>query len=102
VHAPLTHVWFAQGTGVPHIAGLPLHVCTPLPEHCTCPAVHGPTHAPLKQLPLGHASGLPHCPQPPHVSICNTEHCATPGVHTGADAHEHPPHAHAGVHVCDP
>jgi hypothetical protein len=33
VHAVPTQVWFTHATGGPHWP-LPLHVSTPLPEHC--------------------------------------------------------------------
>jgi hypothetical protein len=49
-----------------------------------------------------HATGLPHCPQPPHVSTPPPPHSVDPGEHAGAEAHEHEPHAHDAVHVSVP
>jgi hypothetical protein len=100
-HALPTHVWFVHGTGVPHSPET--HGCTPLPEHWVCPAEHAPTQTPpSEQVPLVHATGLPYCPQPPHVSTPPPPHCVDPGEHAGAAAHEHEPHAHDAVHVAVP
>jgi len=46
------------------------------------PAVVDPVQAPLAQVPVAHAHGLPHWPFEPH--ICNvplSEHCVAAGAH---------------------
>jgi len=100
LHAPLMHVWFGHVDVVCHI---PLvHVCALLPEHCFCPVLHDPVHIPPTHVPLVQGSGLPYCPQAPHVSTPLPEHCAVCGVHTGVDGQEHVPHAQLAVQVCVP
>lgn len=79
MQAPLAHVWFTQGWGVPHVP--PTHVCTPLPEHSACPTVQTPVHAPEEHMPLAQLTGAPHAP-PVHVSTALPEQRVCPGLHT--------------------
>jgi hypothetical protein len=74
VHTPVTHVELVHATAVPH-APAALHVCTPLPEHCTAPGVHTPVHAPLTHAWLLHAAAVPHAPLALHVCTPLPEHC---------------------------
>jgi hypothetical protein len=46
VQAPIEHVMFMHGLGVPHIPML-LHWTTPLPEHFVSFTAHTPMHAPM-------------------------------------------------------
>jgi hypothetical protein len=48
---------------------------------------------------VAHASKLPHCPQPSHVSTPVPAHCVTPGVHTGDGAQEQLPQVQPAVHA---
>jgi hypothetical protein len=56
---PPTHAWFVQATGELHMP-LPLHVSTPLPEHCTAPFEHDPEHTPETQVAPEQATAVPH------------------------------------------
>jgi hypothetical protein len=99
-HAPPEQVELTHATGAPHMP--PLHVCTPLPEHCVSPLVHDPVHTPPEQVPLAHATGLPTWPHASHVATPPEAHCVCPGVHVGAAGHEQAPQVHVAVHVCEP
>jgi hypothetical protein len=99
--APLTHVWLVHGTGVPHCPP-PLHVWTPLPEHCFWVGVQEPVQTPPTHVPLAQGPGAPYWPQPPHVSRSAPEHDAEPGVQAGADAHEQAPQVQVAVQVWVP
>jgi hypothetical protein len=51
VHAPETHVWLVQATGLPKLP-LDVQVSTPLPEHVVWLGAHTPVHVPLTQVLL--------------------------------------------------
>jgi hypothetical protein len=57
---------------------------------------------PAHSCPDGHAIGLPHCPQPLHVSTPPPAHWPVPGEQTGAAGHEQPPQAQFVPHACVP
>jgi hypothetical protein len=78
------HVWLVHAAGVPHDP-VPLHVSTPLPEHCVVVGVHDPVHAPMTHAELEHATGMPHAP-PLHVSTPLPPHCVWPGAHMPVQA----------------
>jgi len=81
--APLVQVCVsaAQATAEPHWP-LPLHVCTPLPEHCVVPGVHTPVQAPETHAEETHAVPVPHWPAAVQVSRSLPEHLPAPGAQT--------------------
>jgi hypothetical protein len=79
VHVPATHVPDALQVSVsvpqsPHAAGV------------VWPGAQTPLQAPLTQVWLLHATGLPNWPLESHVSTPLPEHCVAPGVQTPAHA----------------
>jgi hypothetical protein len=58
-----------------------VQVCTPLPEHCFCPAVQGPMQVPPEQL-CPQATAVPHCPAELQVCTPLLMHCVLPGTQT--------------------
>jgi hypothetical protein len=80
--------------GLAHIPSDP-HVWTPLPEHCVCPAAHGPVHCPPAQAALGQSAASPQLPALSHVWTPVPEHCVAPGSHAPEQAPAvHPWFAH--------
>jgi hypothetical protein len=81
VQAPIEHVWFVHGVGIPHMPML-LHWTTPLPEHFKSPIAQTPTHAPSTQVEFEHGINVVlHIPFVPHGCTLLPEHCTSPGVH---------------------
>jgi hypothetical protein len=79
VHTPATQVCPVHATGVPHVPDA-VHVCTPLPEHWTAPAVQLPEHDVPEHALLSQVTGELQWCDGSQVSTELPEHVVVPGV----------------------
>jgi hypothetical protein len=103
------HVWSVHGVGVLQFP-LVSHFETPLPEHCTAPEAHTPTHAPDTHVELTQGVGVAHIPFEPQSCTALPEHPTSPGLHIPVHTPpmhkpmhgEGTPHCPAASHVATP